>query len=77
MPSFDIKNYEKDVQDYIRSEWNAAKIPMYKGDKFINWQGKKFLVLEDSPVGNAYVKCSCSDKFGFYKGYRPKIVLVS
>ena len=74
---FSLEDYESNVQNYMQTEWNAANVPMYKDETYVNWQKKAFLILEDSPIGSAYVKCRCEDKFGTYVGYRPKIVLVS
>ena len=75
--NFNLQDYEPDVQNYMIEESKKANLPMYKDEVYINWEGKVFLILEDSPAGNSYVKCTCKDKFGTYIGYRPKIVLTS
>ena len=77
MTSFNINDYEPDVQQYMFDEWTAADLPMYAGEEYVNNRGKSYKVLRDAPEGDTYVYCQCLDKFGVYTGYRPKIVLVS
>ena len=77
MTSFNINDYEPDVQQYMFDEWAAADNPMYRGEVYINTRGKVYRVLEDSMPGESYVKVEIQDKFGKYTGYRPKIILIS
>ena len=72
-----IEDYEPDVQEYIKTEQAAADRLMTKDEIYINSKGIHFLVLKDAPIGDPYVKVKCIDNLGVYRGYRPKIVLIS
>lgn len=73
----DVNKYEPDVQNYIKQETEAEKIPMFKDDIFINSLGIAYKILEDAPQGCRFVRVKCNFNYGSAIREIPKIILIS
>lgn len=77
MQEFDINNYELDVQKYLKKQASAAMVNMVKGEKYLNNRNQIFIVVDDSPIGNAYVHVKEFLNNDFVYRWVPKIILIS
>lgn len=73
---FNIFEQPEDVQQYILDEWDAAQLPMYEGEVYVNTLGKSYRVLEDSKINDIYVKVTHEHLGGVAVRQVPKIILV-
>ena len=74
---YDFNKYTPEVQRYILQQMDDSMYPMRKNEIYVNSTGKEYLVLEDSPAGEVYVKVRTNCFSGTAERWVAKTVIVS
>lgn len=77
MDKFNLEKAESNIREWIlKYQIPAEQYPMFAGEKYTNVLNKTYIVLEDSPAGNAEVKVLENFSLGKAIRYIHKAVLL-